>query len=343
MKIYRLSFLILAALSLGCSKDDAEYIENPQFDLRVPANFPEPPEFPDNPLTTAGVALGEKLFFDSKLSGDNNISCATCHKPELAFSESSALSTKGISGKPLLRHVPTLVNLAWSQNGFFWDGGSKNLESQAFAPLAHEDEMFQDLQGLEEELKADLEYIELFENAFHSEIKINLVMKALAQYQRSLIFADSKYDKYIRNENDVELNQQELRGYSVYLDNCALCHQSDLFTDDDYHNNGLDATFLNFSNDEIFLGRYRVTRSPDDIGKYKTPTLRNVAITAPYMHDGRFNSLKEVLDFYNSGVQESETLDPLLIQNNKIGIELNADDQEALLAFLNTLTDSKYL
>ena len=214
MKIYKRFFLILAALSLGCSKDDAEYIKNPQFDLRVPANFPDPPDFPDNPLTTAGVTLGEKLFFDSKLSGNNRISCATCHEPDLAFSEGSALSTKGISGKPLLRHVPSLINLAWSQNGFFWDGGSKNLESQAFGPLAHEDEMFQDLQELEEELKTDPEYSELFQNAFQSEIAINLVVKALAQYQRSLVFADSKYDKYIRHEDAVALNEQELKGYT---------------------------------------------------------------------------------------------------------------------------------
>ena len=343
MKIYKRFFLILAALSLGCSKDDAEYIKNPQFDLRVPANFPDPPDFPDNPLTTAGVTLGEKLFFDSKLSGNNRISCATCHEPDLAFSEGSALSTKGISGKPLLRHVPSLINLAWSQNGFFWDGGSKNLESQAFGPLAHEDEMFQDLQELEEELKTDPEYSELFQNAFQSEIAINLAVKALAQYQRSLVFADSKYDKYIRNEDAVALNEQELKGYTLYLDKCAQCHQSDLFTDDEYHNNGLDATFSDFSHDELFLGRYRVTRNPDDIGKYKTPTLRNIAITAPYMHDGRFSSLEEVLNFYNSGVQDSKTLDPLLKQDTKPGIELNADEQEALIAFLNTLTDSKYL
>lgn len=333
---------LLILVYVSCSNQEAEYVENPQYALRVPSNFPGPPATPDNPLTAAGVALGEKLFFDPMLSGNNQVSCATCHIPELAFSDGIALSSKGISGKSLMRHVPALINLAWADNGLFWDGGSKNLESQAFAPLAHEDEMFQDLMLLEQELTKNTQYSQLFKEAFNQEISSNLVMQALAQYQRTLVFAESTYDQYVRGEDEVLLNALEQDGYTIYLNKCAQCHASDLFTDNAYHNNGLDASFDNTDHDELFLGRFRVNRNLEDLGAYKTPTLRNVMITAPYMHDGRFETLEEVLEFYNSGVQDSEFLDPILKSENQVGIALSAQDKKALLAFLNTLTDTQF-
>ncbi|MGO2358595.1 cytochrome-c peroxidase [Mesonia sp.] len=329
---FYLSFFIVS-----CSVDyDEDYSqETPQDWLGVPSYFPMFPENPNNPITKKGVLLGEKLFFDKRLSGNNQISCATCHQPELSFTEGSVLSTKGISGIPLLRHVPPIINLAWSNNGLFWDGGSTNLESQALAPLAHQDEMYQDLDELLIKLSEGQEYKNLFEDVFQDKIKISLVMKALAQYQRSIIYAQSPYDFYLQDKN--HLNTQESKGLKLFKVNCAKCHQDPLFTDNDYHNNGLDDSFTDTSYDEIYLGRYRITRNIDDIGKYKTPTLRNIEITAPYMHDGRFSSLREVLDFYDNGVKNSETLDPILKQNN--GIALSEQDKDDLIAFLKSLTD----
>ena len=336
---YYLLYIFLACT--GCTTDDDGIGEDPEYTLRIPSHFPVPPEYPDNPMTTAGIELGEKLFFDTRLSGTNTVSCGTCHQPGLAFSEGSRLSVKGVSGKPLLRHVPTLINMAWADNGLFWDGGSTNLESQAFAPLAHEDEMFQNLDELITELREDPEYVSYFRRAFDSDIRINLVMKALAQYQRSLVSADSKYDSHI--ENGTPLTAIEKQGHQLFKNHCATCHTPGLFTDNDYHNNGLDATFGDTSHDEIYLGRYRVTRNREDLGKYKTPTLRNITVTAPYMHDGRFADLRSVLDFYDRDVQDSETLDPALKQNNRSGIALSEEDKSALIAFLHTLTDKTYV
>lgn len=339
-KVRLFLYFYLSCLLLSCSTDDEEQYSQvaPQDWLGVPSYFPTFPTTSTNPMTQAGVALGEKLFFDKRLSGNNQISCATCHQPQLSFTEGSALSTKGISGKPLLRHVPPIINLAWSTNGLFWDGGSTNLESQAFAPLAHEDEMYQDLEELVAELNESENYQQLFQDAFQDRIKINLVMKALAQYQRSIIYSKSLYDFYLQGEE--EFNASEKRGLALFKNKCSQCHQDPLFTDNAYHNNGLDDTFTDASHDEMFFGRYRVTRRPEDLGKYKTPTLRNIEVTAPYMHDGRFSTLREVLDFYDSQVKDSETLDSFLKQNNRLGISLSEQDKNDLIAFLNTLTDT---
>tara|TARA_B100000953_G_scaffold299255_1_gene298604 strand:+ start:1962 stop:2972 length:1011 start_codon:yes stop_codon:yes gene_type:complete len=328
---------------MSCTQEELYIPQEPEFEVQVPVNFPALPTQVDNPMTAAGIALGERLFFDKCLSGSNEISCASCHIPSLAFTDGSTLSTKGISGKPLLRHIPAIMNLAWADNGLFWDGGSTNLESQAFAPLGHEDEMYQDLEELEKELSEDATYTDLFQQAFGGEIQVNRVMMALAQFQRSLISSESTYDHMVREEPGGSFSSLAWEGYMLFEEKCAQCHVPDLFTDHDYHNNGLDATFNDFSEDELYLGRYRVTRDPEDIGKYKTPTLRNVAITAPYMHDGRFNSLKEVLNFYANGVQDSETLDPILKQNNRLGIDLSEAEKQALIAFLNTLTDETFI
>ncbi|MDN3596666.1 cytochrome-c peroxidase [Zunongwangia endophytica] len=335
--------VLSGCILFSCNKDEIYIPQEPDDVLQVPANFPPLPQQPDYPITEAGVALGRKLFFDTRLSGNNQVSCASCHVPSLAFTEGSTLSTKGISGNPLLRHVPALINLAWADNGLFWDGGSANLESQAFAPLGHKDEMFQNLDELEKDLKNDQYYPLFFQDAFDSQIRINLVMKALAQYQRTLVSANSKYDYVVRGEKDAVFNEVEERGFQLFNQKCAACHKPELFTDNDYHNNGLDEDFTDVGEDEIYLGRFRVTRNPDDIGKYKTPTLRNIAVTGPYMHDGRLDNLKAVLDFYATEIKDSKTLDPILKENGRLGVDLNEEDKKALIAFLNTLTDETFL
>lgn len=332
----------LAFLSFSCSDTDDIYQEALPL-VVIPDNFPDFIDSKTNPLSEDGIALGKKLFFDKRLSGNNQVSCATCHQQSLAFSDGFALSKQGISGNALERNSPAIINLAWANNGLFWDGGSTNLESQAFAPLAHQDEMSQNLTELIEELNADADYPRLFNNAFGKDINQADIVKAIAQFERTLISGNSKYDKYIRKESGGNLNEEELKGLELARKNCFSCHATPLLTDNLYHNNGIDADFSNTNHEGLFQGRYRVTNNSADLGKYKTPTLRNIEKTAPYMHDGRFKSLERVLEHYNSGVLASSTLDPLLIQNGSLGFKLSETEKEQLIAFLKTLTDYDFL
>jgi cytochrome c peroxidase len=312
--------------------------------LDIPANFPAVLDDPDNPLTEQGVALGRLLFYDTRLSGSNKLSCASCHHQELAFSDGISLSNIGESGQPLPRHAPALINLAWAKSGFFWDGGSTNLESQAFGPLTSADEMHQNLSELEDELKAVPDYAKRFKDAFGTGVKSANIVKALAQFERTLISGNSRYDKYIRKENGSVLTDPEIRGMALVNAKCRSCHAGELFSDDGFHNNGIDKDFSNASLDGLYQGRSRITYNPLDLGKFKTPTLRNVALTSPYMHDGRIKTLAEVIEHYNSGIQVSPTTDVLLFQNNgQAGIPLSLQDKRDIIAFLNTLTDEDFI
>lgn len=341
--IRRFWFACLSGLLLSCSKPGSEPAPVIAFPA-VPANFPGMPAFPDNPVTKGGVALGRKLFFDSRLSGNNQISCATCHRPEKAFSDGMVFSNEGITGTPLHRHTPSLMNMAWMNNGLFWDGGSTNLESQAFAPLAAADEMHQNLAELMAELKDVPEYVRLFSQVFPEGITQANVVKALAQFQRSLISAGSRYDKYVRQEAGGVLSAAELRGREIVRQKCQGCHAGELFTDNEYHNNGLDEHFDAGPLEGLYLGRGRITYLPADEGKYKTPTLRNLAFTAPYMHDGRFADLGTVLNHYSEGTRSSATLDVRLKPAPSIsGIPLTVSEKDDILAFLQTLSDSTFI
>ncbi|MBB4109647.1 cytochrome-c peroxidase [Pedobacter zeae] len=332
----------------SCKKDvvkdmDGETLPK-KIGLDIPSNFPKATDDPDNPLTEQGVALGRLLFYDTRLSGSNKLSCASCHRQELAFSDGVARSNIGESGQPLPRHAPALINLAWAKSGLFWDGGSTNLESQAFGPLTSEDEMHQNLSELEDELKAIPDYVKRFKDAFGTGVKSASIVKALAQFERTLISANSRYDKYIRKENGAALTDAEIRGMALVNTKCRSCHSGELFTDDGYHNNGIDSDFSNASLDGLFQGRSRITYNLLDLGKFKTPTLRNVSLTAPYMHDGRIKTLKDVLEHYNKGIQVSPTTDVLLFQNNgEAGIPLSLQDKSDIIAFLNTLTDEQFV
>ncbi|WP_243732363.1 cytochrome-c peroxidase [Pedobacter duraquae] len=337
--------LLLAGVA-SCKKDNSaeETDLGPHtVQLEVPGNFPAAQQDLDNPLTAEGIALGRMLFYEVRLSGNNRISCASCHRQELAFTDGVALSTLGASGKKLERHAPALFNLAWEKTGLFWDGGSKNLESQAFGPLTSADEMHQDLLVMETELKQIPMYVALFKKAFGADITAANVVKALAQFQRTMISGTSRYDKYKRAESGGSLNAAELLGMELVNSKCKSCHSGELFTDDGYHNNGIDSTFSD-DLDGIFQGRFRVSFDPADLGKFKTPSLRNVLLTAPYMHDGRFKTIDEVLDHYNSGIKASPTTDRLLYQNQgTVGIPLSATERGAIIAFLNTLTDDEFI
>ncbi|MGF1925389.1 MAG: cytochrome-c peroxidase [Bacteroidia bacterium] len=337
-----LSAFVLIFQVNGCKEEEVKpnvKLLNP-IQLDIPSNFPQISENTSNPLTSEGVALGRLLFFDTRLSGNNSISCASCHRPELAFSDAVSRTNVGFTGIPLQRNSSALINLAWANNGLLWDGAAVSLESQATLPIADLHEMNQTLPSLEAELKQIPDYISRFRTVFNDEVKAELIGKALAQFQMTLISGNSKYDKFVRNENGIKFSQIEENGMRLFREKCGSCHTGDLFTDHDFHNNGIDASFDNPSFDRVFLGRYRVTLNMSDLGKFKTPTLRNIELTEPYMHDGRFITLERVLDHYSSGVQSSATLDPLLIQpNGRSGISLSDGEKTAIIAFLKTLSD----
>lgn len=335
--LYRLGILLVCACWLmGCHERGAPSLATP-----------EPPH---NLSTVAGVALGRRLFYDPVLSGNSQVACASCHRQSMAFADGMALSTSGVSGKALLRHAPSLVNTAWAQ-GLFWDGGATNLESLVFGPIAHPDEMAQTLKDLPAKLAQRPEYPPLFQAAFGTDsITVALVARALAQFQRSIVSFNSRFDRYLLLAQSVDTGQasaqifsaNELAGLAVFGVKCASCHPPPTFTDYLYHNNGLDAHFP--ANDGgIYLGRFRISGDSAEMGQFKTPTLRNVAITAPYMHDGRFATLAQVVAHYAQGMKKSSTLEKNFRQGNHLGLDLSPREQIALISFLNTLTDSSLL
>ncbi|WP_157637700.1 cytochrome-c peroxidase [Flexithrix dorotheae] len=337
-------FLLISGIMLACNEDISPDIKPFYIDLDVPEYMGTTVPFPErNPFSKEGIELGRMLFYDPILSSNNQVSCATCHKQELAFSDGMSLSTLGVSGEKLQRHTPALINLAWN-NGLFWDGGAKDLESLAFAPLTHPDEMNQDITELVEELKQIPDYKERFKKVFGKDtIQSALIVRALAQFQRSLVSFDSKYDRYLKSGEAGFLNALELEGMQLVEEKCGGCHSGVNFTDLGFHNNGLDAEFP-AAPEHVGKGRNRVTLNPEELGAFKTPTLRNIILTAPYMHDGRFKSIDEVLDHYAQNMVNSPTLDTLLTgQNDKIGIPISENEKQAIVAFLHTLTDLSFI
>lgn len=299
---------------------------------------PPQPEPERNRATALGIALGRRLFFDTRLSANGKLSCATCHQPERAFTDGERTSRAGVSGAPLARNTPSLCNVAWSR-ALFADGGAHDLESQAFAPLTAPDELAHDPDALVEELARNPIDAIAFAIAFPDGLTRANLARALAQFQRTLVCADSRWDRHQRGEPGGDLSPLERRGLEVFTRACAGCHPPGLFTDGDFHDIGLDLVFPE-AEERVAWGRGRITGRRADIGRFKTPTLRNVTLTAPYMHDGRFATLAEVLEHYRRGVAPSLALDPRLRRSDgALGIALHDDEVEALLAFLATLTD----
>ncbi|GHG67139.1 cytochrome c peroxidase [Comamonas sp. JC664] len=335
----------LLALLLGACGEGPFDIESGPFPRHLPEGMTVIPSPEDNPLTPEGIALGRWLFHSPRLSSNGQVSCATCHEPARAFADDAALTRRGVSGRPLARHAPALINLAW-MDGLFWDGGAKNLESLSLAPLTHPDEMGNtQLPLMMARLEAQPEVVERFEATFGpGSLTLSNLLRSLAQFQRTLVSADSRYDQWRRGEPGAHLAPQEQRGLALVQRHCAPCHGTELFTDNAYHNNGLDPDEA-FGEDEAeSRGRGRVTQRPEDAGHYKTPTLRNVAVTAPYMHDGRFATLEEVLAHYRGGMVSSTTLDAAFLQDGQPpGLPLTPEDMADVLAFLQTLTDEQFL
>ena len=326
------SFIFFFSLLLSaCTTEPAPQV------LSRPYPYPE-----HNPPTAPGIALGRRLFYDPGLSAGGTVSCASCHQQERAFSDGQSLSTLGVTGKALARHTPGLSHVAWSPT-LFWDGGVRNLESLSFAPLSHPDEMGRDLREMVAALQADASYREDFRQAFGADsITAAGVGRALAQFCREIYSADSSRDRYKRGEDS--LSAKALQGEKLLAQHCSPCHSGERFSDDSFHNNGLDSFPLPPGPDQTLLGRYRISYDSADIGKFKTPGLRNLAFTAPYMHDGRFGSLQEVIHHYRFGMQDSPTLDSAFRRKpDKTGLALSDEEADAILAFLATLNDSTLL
>lgn len=307
----------------------------------VPAGFPQPELPVDNPLTEEGVALGRRLFHDPRLSGNATQSCASCHAPERAFSDRVALSP-GARGGVGTRNAMPLFNLAWSP-AYAWDGSQPRIRDQSLAALRNPIEMDADPAAVAATLAADPSLRAAFAAAFgDGTVTLERIGLALEQFQLTLVAADSRFDRALRGE--AELGEEEKRGFELFLTehdpargrrgaDCFHCHGGALFTDFGFRNNGLAGVVAD-------AGREGVTGQAGDRAKFKTPSLRNVALTAPYMHDGRFATLEDVVAHYDHGVERSATLDPNLAKHPAQGLALTAGDQRALVAFLRTLSDS---
>lgn len=316
------------------------------YTLSLPPLFAQyllPPVIPsNNPLTVEGVALGKKLFFDPILSANNTQACADCHMPEFAFTDTAQFSI-GIDGLPGTRNSMPIFNVAWN-NGeqFFWDGRASSVENQAFGPVVNPVEMHNTWPNAVAALQAHPQYPQLFQDAFGtSTIDSVMVTKALAQFERTLISGNAKFDKYLLGL--VPLTPQEASGFNIFMDenagDCFHCHgnpNNPLWTDNDFHNNGLDSFHVD-KGLELFTG------NPNDRGKFKSPSLRNLVYTAPYMHDGRFKTIDEVIDHYSEGLKYSSTIDPLMKKINQGGVQLTPAQKSDLKAFLLTLTDSDFV
>jgi cytochrome c peroxidase len=309
--------------------------KNDTLKIVIPKGWPKPVyDFSKNPVTTRGFELGRKLFFDPLLSSDSTISCASCHLQFTNYTHVDHAVSHGIYGRKGTRNTQSIINTAWSKT-FMWDGGINNIEVQPLGPIENPLEMDTKLDVIVEKLKRSKTFPAKFNSAFGSEeITGQKVLKALAQYMVSIQSYNSKYDKVMRKEGGLEFNQYEKKGYALFKKHCASCHTEPLFTNGGYENNGLEP-------DSIFKdgGRIKITRVKSDSLKFKVPSLRNIEVSYPYMHDGRYRNLQMVLFHYTNAIHQSATLSPQL----KKGIVLNEEEKNCVIAFLKTLTDETFL
>jgi cytochrome c peroxidase len=339
MKLKILTVVVSSVVYLGvaCNSDNSQDIA-PEKLFSVPANFPNPVyDFAKNPVTQEGFDLGKELFHEGDLSRDGTISCAECHSQASGFTHHGHDVSHGIDNLRGIRNAPPIQNMAF-QKEFFWDGGVFDLDLFSIAPIENPVEMDEKLGNVLEKLRKKEKYATLFQKAYGSkEITTERFLKALSQFMTTLVSANSRYDKYVRKETGGTLTEEELAGMAIFKQKCASCHSGELFTDQNYHNNGL--AVYNVED----TGRHRITQKDTDKYKFKVPSLRNIAVTAPYMHDGRFYTLEAVLRHYNESVLDVPTLDPLLKNSQKIGVQTTTDEQIKLIAFLKTLTDDEFL
>jgi cytochrome c peroxidase len=353
-KFKYLIFLFLGiTLVMACKQDDDQpmddliEIDETPYELLYGA-LPEPNIPADNKLTKQGVELGRMLFYEPMLSKDGSQTCTTCHRQPDGFSDSLQFSL-GVEGLPGKRHAMPVFNMAWHTNEFFWDGRAHLLRDQAILPIQDPLEMNETLENVVAKLSETKLYQDQFIRAFgEGPITSEKMSLALEQFMNSIVSSDSKYDKYLAGE--VELTESEARGLALFEAeynpffpdvsgaDCKHCHGGINFKNDQYMNNGLDTDA-----NQIDIGREIVTNDPADRAKFKVPSLRNIAVTGPYMHDGRFTTLEEVIDHYNEGIQESATADPTVLNTKDTGLLLTDQDKIDLINYLKTLTDDAYL
>lgn len=325
------SVLCLVLLVLTSCSGEGEQ----PFRFSSPDHFPEPTyTFDNNPVSLEGFELGKLIFNDPILSRDSSISCASCHDQIVAFADPQHRLSIGIESRVGQRNAPPIFNLAY-MNDFFWDGGVAHMDFIPLNPIANPVEMDQDIEVVIEKMNQDARYRRMFKAAFGTEaITTPRMLHAMSQFMVMMVSSESKYDDYLLGKT--ALKASELAGLEVFESKCQTCHAGVLFTDQSFRSNGLDQEVT----DE---GRGAITGLAEDMGTFKIPSLRNVSLTAPYMHDGRFESLEEVLEHYAAGVRSSPNLDPLLIENDRLGIALTDQEKANILAFLETLTDYDFV
>jgi len=308
-----------------------------QLTFTVPANFPRPgSQFDQHFVTPAGFKLGRILFYDRVLSINNSISCASCHQSSSAFANLNQPVSHGFKQCTGTRNTPALFNLAW-QKEFMWDGRVKQLQLSSHNAITNPCEIANSIGGAVEKLRTNGHYADLFQDAFGSVgIDSARMLNALAQFMSMLVSANSRYDKYIRHEKGGVFTSDEKTGYILFQKKCNVCHKEPLFTNLSYRNNGLDT----ISKDP---GRDSSTHVASDVGKFRVPSLRNIEVTAPYMHDGRFATLNDVLTHYAKGIKCNAHLDEQLQHNGALGIALSNSDQRKIISFLKTLTDKEFI
>ncbi|MFQ3239029.1 MAG: cytochrome c peroxidase [Olleya marilimosa] len=338
----KLSLVLLGLVTLfACSNstETANYVPIP-LQLELPTNFPEIAyNLDNNPITDAGFELGKRLFYEGKLSSNGAIACAFCHEQAFAFTHHGHNLSHGVNGGIGLRNAQPIQNLAY-QTSFMWDGAASHLDLQPILPITSELEMGETLSNVIVKLQQDSYYQAQFAKAFDGgEVNTENMLKALSQFMLMMISSNSKYDKYVRQEDNVTLTALELDGLNTFQNKCSSCHASDLFTDQTFRNNGLPINPQ--LNDK---GRFNILEDPNDLYKFKVPSLRNVEVSYPYMHDGRFSTLEVVLDFYDSGIVDNGNVDPSLQKaDGTYGISLSTYEKESVIAFLKTLTDNQFL
>jgi cytochrome c peroxidase len=315
------------------------------YPISVGAHLPTVSFPKDNPPTVPGVALGKALFHDTRLSKDQTLACASCHHQQFAFADPGKAFSAGVNGSLGGRNAMPIFNLAWGTE-FFWDGRAKGLRHQALMPIQDAHEMAETLPEVVRKLKLDASVTAMFADAFGSkEVTAEKIGLALEQFMLTLISQDSKFDKVMSGQG--KFSEEEKRGFELFLTehdplrglfgaDCFHCHGGPLFTNNHFMNIGLP------SQGKMDSGRAKVTGDAADHNKFRTPSLRNIALTGPYMHDGRFETLEQVIDHYDHGVERSATLDPNLAKHPAEGLKLKPEDKAALVAFLKTLTDPAF-
>ena len=349
MKKIFLLFFALTLLAIACDPDEPEVavtFDPTPYELKT-GDFPAPNIPQDNQLTMAGVELGRMLFYEKMLSKDGSQSCADCHLQKDGFSDARQFSI-GVEGLPGKRQAMAVFNVAWHKNGMFWDGRASSLRDQSLLPIQDPLEMNETLENAVKKIQDTKMYRDQFIRAFGDEtVTAERMSLAMEQFEMTIVSNNSKYDQYLRGE--VTLTESEDRGRELFFSEydpfgsekggeCFHCHAGFNFTNNQFMNNGLDGEG-EFTDE----GYKMVTGNDSDLAKFKVPSLRNIALTAPYMHDGRLASLEEVIEHYNSGVKPSSTVDFLLQYNLDPGLQLTAQNKADLIAFLHTLTDTTFL